>query len=79
MMKTFSHMFRTSDHIPANFLPIDATVELVINEPAYCNVVSSHQVESMADLEAGLGIVCRSNNSLDGLAKDDVRDLVARE
>ena len=74
-----SHMFGTPNYLTSNFIPIYAAIELLSNEPTYCDVVSSHQIKSMADLRAWFGIVSRANNSFDRLAEHNVRDLVAGE
>ena len=72
-------MFGTPNYLTSNFVPVYAAVELLSHEPTYCDVVSSHQIESVADLGAWFGIVSRANNSFDSLAEHNVRDLVAGE
>jgi hypothetical protein len=74
-----SHMLRASDHIASDLAPVDTAVELFVHEPTNCDVVASHEVQTMVHLRAWLRIVCWSDDSFDRVIEDDVGDLIARE
>ena len=70
-------MLRTADHLASHFVPVNAVVQLLIDESDYCDIVAANKVKTMADLGAGLVVRTASNYSLDCFIKDDIRDLIA--
>jgi len=72
-------MFRRANDIPPNFGPVDARVQLLVHQPHEHNVVASDQIQPMARLGAWFRVVRRPDDALDGVAQDQVGDLVAGE
>lgn len=69
-------MLRCSNDFAPDLFPINAIVQLLIHKPNYCDIVTSDQVQAMANLRTGLWVIGRSDNSLDGIVQNDVGDLV---
>ena len=65
------------NHVSANLAPINAIVELLVDQPTNCDVVTSDEVETMRHLGTWLRIILRAYYSFDSFSKDDVCELVA--
>jgi hypothetical protein len=72
-----SHMLRPPNHLSAHFPPVDAVVEVFINQATDGYVVSSNQIKTVTNFRAWLGVILRSNNSFDRFIQDDVGELIA--
>ena len=72
-----SHMLNSPNHLSTHFRPVDAVVEVFVNQAADSDVVASDEVETVTDFRAWLGVILGSNNSFNGFIQDDVGELVA--
>jgi hypothetical protein len=72
-------MLCPSNHLSANFRPVDAVVKVLIDQATDRDIVSSDQVKSMTNLRAWLRVILGSNNSFDCFIQNDVCELVARK
>ena len=61
-----SHMLNSPNHLSTHFCPVDAVVEVFVNQAANSDVVASDEVETVTDFRAWLGVILGSNNSFNG-------------
>lgn len=72
-------MFDSAHDAPSHLRPLNLSIQLFIDQSADNHVLPSNQVQAMAVLGARFRVVWWSYNTLDGLAEDKVRRLVAGE
>jgi len=72
-----SHMLCSTNHLSTYFCPVDAIVEIFIDQTANGDVITSNKIETMTDFRTWLRVVRWSNDSFDGVVEDDVGELVA--
>jgi hypothetical protein len=72
-----SNMLCTSNHLSSHFRPVDAVVEIFVNQAADGDIVPSDQIKTVTDLRAWFGVILGSNNSFDSFVQDDVGELIA--
>lgn len=72
-----SHVFCRPYNVAPHLRPVNARVQLLLHQSHQHNVVSANEVKPVAGLGAGLWVVGRANDALDGVAEDEVGDLVA--
>ena len=72
-------MLHTSNHIALDFRPIDLAIYLLIQHSAYGHVLASNQVQTMRDFFAIFEVVMWSDYAFNGVLKDEICQLIARE
>lgn len=73
-------MLRTSYHLAPHLSPINTPIQFFIHKPTDNNIIASHKIQPRVWLlSALLLIVLRSDNALDGVFQDEIRDLVAAD
>lgn len=72
-------MLGCANDLPSDLFPIDAIVQLFIDQADYGDVVASDQIQAMLDLRTRLWVVGWSDDSFDGFVQDNVGHLVAGE
>lgn len=74
-----SDVLRTADDVSPNFGPVDALVELLVDQAADDDIVAADEVEAMLDFGAGLRVITRADDALDSRGQDEVGRLVGGE
>ena len=62
-----SHMLCSTNHLSTYFCPVDAIVEIFIDQTTNGDVITSNQIEAMADFRTWLRVVRWPNDSFDGV------------
>ena len=70
-------MLHTPNHIAPNLCPINTRIQLLIHQPTDSYVLPSYEVKPMANLGTWFRIIVRPYYALDGLAQNEVGQLVA--
>lgn len=72
-------MLRASNDLAAHLVPVDALIQLLVDQATQRDVVAADQVQAVLNLLAGFRVVGRADDALPSVLKNQVGHLVAGE
>lgn len=72
-------MLRTSNRLPLHLRPIDTRIQLFIDQPTNHDIIASYQVYSVRLFSRRVFIVRRSDNALNGVLENEIRNVIAAD
>jgi hypothetical protein len=72
-----SYVLDSPNHAPPDLGPINLGVEFLVDKPHDDHVLAPDKVQAVADLRTGFFVVLGPYYALNGVAQDQVRELVA--
>jgi len=70
-------VFDPSNDTAPDLCPVYFGVDFVVYKPTYRHILAAYKIKPMADFTAGLFVIGWSNYPFDGLAENEVGELVA--
>ncbi|KAL9117731.1 MAG: hypothetical protein Q9187_005729 [Circinaria calcarea] len=78
-LRTTSRVLYSSNDTPPNLSPVDARVQLLVDESAHRDVLSANEIQAVTDFGTGFFVIWWAYNALNGLAQDKICKLIARQ